>query len=202
MRTLRSMPRGFTLMELLIVVGIIGLLMTAALVGVQGIGRRVRFEGAAKTVRDKVMLTRSTSIARGRKLALRIQQTPAKRWKLVIMDSVDNIFDNEDDREYDRAFLFPKGIELDAEQEIEFSAEGGITYATSNPMALTDMSDRKEPWRLKLTIYKASGIVKISELEKLPPVTPAAAAPAAEGEAEGEAEGAAQSEAAGGAAGE
>lgn len=163
-------PGGFTLMELLIVVGIIGLLMTTALVGMQGLGRKVKFEGAAKTVRDKVMLTRSRSIASGRKMAVRIQQTPLKKWKLTIIDSVDNIFDNEDDREYDRAYIFPKGVELEGEQEIEFSAEGGITYATSNPIVLTDISDRKEPWRLKLTIYKASGIVRIGELEKLPPM--------------------------------
>lgn len=162
-------------MELLIVVGIIGILMTAALWGMQGLGRKVRFEGAAKTVRDKVMLTRSRSIASGRKMALRIQQTPLKRWKLVIMDSMDNIFDNEDDREFDKAFMFPKGVVLEAEQEIEFSAEGGITYATSNPMILTDVTDKKEPWRLTLTIYKASGIVKIGELEKLPPMVPGGA---------------------------
>lgn len=184
-------PGGFTLMELLIVVGIIGLLMTTALVGMQGLGRKVKFEGAAKTVRDKVMLTRSRSIASGRKMALRIQQTPLKKWKLTIIDSVDNIFDNDDDREYDRAFVFPKGIELEGEQEIEFSAEGGITYATSNPIVLTDVTDKKEPWRLKLTIYKASGIVRISELEKLPPIVPGASGGAAgsaervEGEATG-----------------
>lgn len=167
-------PGGFTLMELLIVVGIIGLLMTTALVGMQGLGRKVKFEGSAKTVRDKVMLTRSRSIASGRKMALRIQQTPLKKWKLTIIDSVDNIFDNDDDREYDRAYVFPKGVEVEGEQEIEFSAEGGITYATSNPIILTDVSDKKEPWRLKLTIYKASGIVRISDLEKLPAIVPGA----------------------------
>ncbi len=170
-------PGGFTLMELLIVVGIIGILMTAALWGMQGLGRKVRFEGAAKTVRDKVMLARSRSIASGRKMAVRIQQTPLKKWKLVIIDSVDNIFDNEDDREFDKAFVFPKGIELEGEQELEFSAEGGITYATSNPIILKDMTDKKEPWRLTLTIYKASGIVKIGELEKLPAMVPGSVRP-------------------------
>jgi len=162
-------------MELLIVVGIIGILMTAALWGMQGLGRKVKFEGAAKTVRDKVMLARSRSIASGRKMALRIQQTPLKKWKLTIIDSMDNIFDNEDDREYDKAFVFPKGIGPEAEQEIEFSAEGGITYATANPMILTDVTDKKEPWRLTLTIYKASGIVKIGELEKVKAAGPGSA---------------------------
>ncbi|MCX7848302.1 MAG: prepilin-type N-terminal cleavage/methylation domain-containing protein [bacterium] len=162
-------PGGFTLMELLTVVAIIGILMSVALLGMQGMGRKVRFEGAAKTLRDKVMLARSRSIATGRKMAVRIQQTPLKKWKLVIVDSSDNIFDNDDDREYDRAYLFPKGVELEGEQEIEFSAEGGITYATSNPIVLTDVSERNEPWRLTLTIYKASGIVRIGELEKVAP---------------------------------
>lgn len=135
-------PGGFTLMELLIVVGIIGLLMTTALVGMQGLGRKVKFEGSAKTVRDKVMLTRSRSIASGRKMALRIQQTPLKKWKLTIIDSVDNIFDNDDDRGMTGRMYFRRGGGGRG-TEIEFSAEGGITYATSNPIILTDVSDKR-----------------------------------------------------------
>lgn len=179
-------PGGFTLMELLTVVGIIGMLMSVALLGMQGMGRKVRFEGAAKTVRDKVMLTRSRSIATGRKMAVRIQQTPLKKWKLTIIDSGDNIFDNDDDREFDRAYLFPKGVEFEGEQEIEFSAEGGITYATSNPIVMKDVSDKKEPWRLTLTIYKASGIVRIGDLEKVVPEEGGGGAAGSEGGGKGE----------------
>ena len=51
---------------------------------------------------------------------------------------------------------------------------------------LLDNSDKKEPWRMKMTIYTASGMVRMGEIEKLTPDTGAtnaaatAEAPAAE----------------------
>ena len=165
----RYAPRGFTLLELLVVISIIGLLMTGALITVEGLGRKMRFESAAKTLRDKIMLARNSAIACSHKYALRITQTPSHRWKLVIIDSRDNILDNGDDELVGDPYPFPKQIQFESEQEIEFGAEGGITFSTTNPIILLENSDKKEPWRLELVIYKASGIVRIKEIEKLRP---------------------------------
>ncbi|GEM_PF-1485817 len=161
--------RGFTLIELLVVISIIGLLMTGALMTVEGLGRKMRFEGAAKTLRDKIMLTRNVAISQNHKLALRIQAA-GKKWKLVIIDSGDGILDNGDDKMISDPWSFPPQVTLEAEQELEFGAEGGITFTTSNPIVLHDNSDAKEPWRMLLTIYTASGMVRLGPIEKLPPL--------------------------------
>jgi prepilin-type N-terminal cleavage/methylation domain-containing protein len=181
-----AQPRGFTLLELLVVISIIGLLMTGALVMVEGLGRKMKFEGAGKALRDKIMLTRNVAISQNHKLALRVTQTQGRKWKLVIIDSVDGILDNGDDKMVGDPWYFPRQIDLEAEQELEFGAEGGITFTTSNPIVLLDNSDKKEPWRMKMTIYTASGMVRMGEIEKLTPDTGAtnaaatAEAPAAE----------------------
>jgi len=179
---------GFTLIELLVVISIIGLLMTGALMTVEGLGRKMRFEGAAKTLRDKIMLTRNVAISQNHKLALRITETKSKHWKLVIIDSNDGILDNGDDKMIGDPWSLPRQVTLEAEQELEFGAEGGITFTTSNPIVLHDDSDKKEPWRMLLTIYTASGMVRLGPIEKITPAgadgtnapsATAAAAPAA-----------------------
>jgi len=169
-RACRPRTAGFTLIELLVVISIIGLLMTGALMTVEGLGRKMRFEGAAKTLRDKIMLARNVAISQNHKLALRITETAGKKWKLVIIDSGDGILDNGDDKMIGDPWSFPRQVALEAEQELEFGAEGGITFTTSNPIVLNDTSDAKEPWRMLLTIYTASGMVRLGPIEKLPPL--------------------------------
>ncbi len=166
----RRPARGFTLIELLVVITIIGLLMTGALITVEGLGRKMRFESVAKTLRDKIMLTRNVAISQNHKLALRITKTAGKKWKLIIIDSVDGILDNGDDKPVGDPWHIERQVTLEAEQELEFGAEGGITFTTSNPIILHDDTDKKEPWRMALTIYTASGMVRLGPIEKLPPV--------------------------------
>ncbi len=163
----KKIKRGFTLLELLVVMTIIGILMATSFTSFVGVGRSNRFEGAARALKNKILLTRTTAITKSRKFAIRITLTKHKKWKLVIIDSIDNILDNDDDRIADKPYFFPKQVNLDAEQEIEFTPEGGISYSTSNPIVLTDSSNKREVWKLPIILYKAAGMAKIGDLEKI-----------------------------------
>ena len=162
----QKIKRGFTLLELLVVMTIIGILMATSFTSFVGVGRSNRFEGAARTLKNKILLTRTTAITKSRKFAIRITLTKHKKWKLVIIDSIDNILDNDDDRIADKPYFFKK-VSLDEEQEIEFTPEGGISYSTSNPIILTDSTNKREIWKLPIILYKAAGMAKIGDLEKI-----------------------------------
>ncbi len=162
--------KGFTLLELLVVMTIIGIMMAVSFASFVVVGRRTKFEGAARNIKDRIVLARTKSITQARKFAVRAVLTKNKKWKIIIVDSVDNEFDNEDDRIVEKPLLLPKQITLDEEMEIEFMpGVGGISYATANPIVLTDASDKREIWKLPLTLYKAAGAAKIGELEKIFP---------------------------------
>jgi len=118
-------------------------------------------------MKNKILLTRTSAITKSRKFAIRITLTKHKKWKVVIIDSIDNVLDNEDDRIADKPYYLPKRVNIDEEQEIEFTPEGGISYSTSNPIILTDSSNQREIWKLPLILYKAAGMAKIGELEKI-----------------------------------
>jgi len=162
----KKIKRGFTLLELLVVMTIIGILMATSFTSFVGVGRSNRFEGAARTLKNKILLTRTTAITKSRKYAIRITLTKHKKWKLVIIDSVDNILDNDDDRIADKPYFFKK-VNLDEEQEIEFTPEGGISYSTSNPIILTDATSKREVWKIPIILYKAAGMAKIGDLQKI-----------------------------------
>ena len=162
----QKIKRGFTLLELLVVMTIIGILMATSFTSFIGMGRSNRFEGAARALKNKILLTRTTAITKSRKYAIRITLTKHKKWKLVIIDSVDNILDNDDDRIADKPYFFKK-VSLDEEQEIEFTPEGGISYSTSNPIILTDSTNKREIWKLPIILYKAAGMAKIGDLQKI-----------------------------------
>jgi len=167
LNTIKKETRGFTLLELLVVMTIIGILMATSFSSFVGVGRSNRFEGAARALKNKILLTRTSAITKSRKFAIRITLTKHKKWKVVIIDSIDNVLDNEDDRIADKPYYLPKRVNIDEEQEIEFTPEGGISYSTSNPIILTDSSNQREIWKLPLILYKAAGMAKIGELEKI-----------------------------------
>ena len=164
----KKIVRAFTLLELLVVMSIMGIIMASSFVYFKGVGRSNRFLGAAKTIKNKIILTRTSAITQSRKFAIRIFQTKKlKKWKLVVIDSVDNILDNEDDKIADKPYFLPKKVTLDEEQELEFTPEGSISYSTSNPIVLTDSSNKREVWKLPVILYTGSGMAKIDDLQKI-----------------------------------
>ena len=162
--------KGFTLLELLVVMTIIGMMMAIGFPLFKSVGKSSRFESAARNIKDRIVLARTKSITQARKFAVRATLTKHKKWKIVIVDSVDNEFDNGNDKIVEDALFLPKQVVLDEEMEIEFMpGVGGISYATSNPIVLTEASDKREIWKLPLTLYKAAGAARIGELEKIFP---------------------------------
>ena len=167
----RKHQKGFTLLELLVVISIMAMIGAIGIFTFKAMGRKVRFEGAAKTIKDKLMLARTSAITKARRFAVRATLTENTReWKIVTVDSVDNIFGNDDDRMVDKKpYYMPKQVFLEEEQEIEFTPEGGISYATSNPITVTDKSEPRDIWKITLTLYKAAGMAKMSDIIRIDP---------------------------------
>jgi type II secretion system protein H len=65
--------RGFSLLETLIVLAVIGLMATLAIVRLEGAYRRTALNQAAEEVRSALHLTRSTAIRHNRNAALRFE---------------------------------------------------------------------------------------------------------------------------------
>ncbi len=167
MITTSARYKGFTLIELLTVITIIGLLMAGAVATFVNVGRATQLEGAARAIKNKIVYARTTGITRARKIAIRITLTPnTKKWKIDTIDSIDNRFDNDDDKILDKPYYLPKQIMLEKEMEIEFSPEGSITYSTENPIVLKDLSKKDDIWTIPITLYKAAGQARVGEITK------------------------------------
>jgi prepilin-type N-terminal cleavage/methylation domain-containing protein len=156
---------GFTLLELLVVMTIVGILMTTAFVIFKNNGKSARLKSAALIIKNKILLARTSAITKSRKFAVRITPTEHKKWKVVIIDSVDNVLGNDKDRIGDKPY-FVKKITFDGKQEIIITPEGEISHFTSNPIILTDSSDEDEIWELPVILYKTTGKIKIGTLVK------------------------------------
>ena len=162
----RRRARGFTLLELLIVIGLASMLMGLSLAIFGNVGKRAKLDGAARMLKDNIILARTYAITKSRRFAVRISQTERKKWKLVILDSTDNMFDNGDDRQVDKSYFFPSQVGLEQDVEIEFTPEGAISYATANPVSIIDTGDRKEQWKVPVVLYKGSGTARLGDLVK------------------------------------
>ncbi len=157
--------RAFTLLELLVVMTIIGILMTSAFVIFKNTGKSKRLESAALIIKNKILFARTSAITKSRKFVIKIAPTEHKKWKLVIIDSVDNILDNDNDRISDKPY-FIKKVSLDGKQEIIITPEGDFSRFTSNPIILTDANSKDEIWKLPVILYKTTGKVKVGDLVK------------------------------------
>ena len=171
---------GFTLMELMVVIFIIGILSTTAFVGFGGMSRKIKIEAAANAIKDKAQFARVRAISTSRKHAVVVKPVKVRsnnadgfiyRWKLETIDSVDNVFENGNDRSIDaKPFYFERDFEINDTTNavrIEFGQSGGVGYLSVNPIFVIDKSNLQEIWQIKLQVYRGSGIIKMFPIEKL-----------------------------------
>lgn len=184
---------GFTLMELLVVIGIIGAISSIGVVSFAAVGRNMRIESAANSIKDRIYYARTSAITQRRKFAIRMTVTPTRKvWKLETFDSgPDNVIDFENDSKIDsRPYYVDHRLKIKAEPpiEIEFSPEGGILYASHNPIVLVDETEPQEIWEMPIQLYKAAGIARVRPLERIFPeeTKTAVAAPTTEKKVESE----------------
>jgi prepilin-type N-terminal cleavage/methylation domain-containing protein len=160
--------KGFTLLELLVVISIMLMIAGAGGYYIVNSGRSSRFKGSARAVKDKLILAQTSARVKGRGVAVRASQTENTReWKIVTVDSIDGRFGNDDDRQIDKKpYYLPKTVSLDEEQEVVFTSDGSISRSTTNTIVLTDTAKPEEPWKITLSLYKAGGSVKMSGIIK------------------------------------
>lgn len=165
---------GFTLMELLVVIGIIGAISSIGVASFATVGRSMRIDSAANAIKDRIFFARTSAITQRRKFAIRMTITPTRKvWKLQTFDSgPDNVIDYENDLTIDtKPYYLDHRLKIKAEPpiDIEFSPEGGITYASHNPIVIEDRTEATEIWEVPIQIYKAAGIARVKPLNRIFP---------------------------------
>jgi general secretion pathway protein H len=150
----RRAARGFTLLELLVVVGLIGLLSAVAVLSLEGLGGR-RVEQEAERLAALIMLARDEALMSGRDLGLRIdsERIAFVTWRFAADSRAIEWRPVEGDREL-RARPLPEGIAY------EFETERGARpppAAPDAPQLLFLATGETEPFRIRVRERVAPG---------------------------------------------
>lgn len=106
---MRRAPNGFTLLELLVVIGIMVLLMSIAVAGFIGIRRGAEIRGGVMTLRTTLMLARQEAVTKRRNVVVEFK----KSGSLSVPDKMNVISVNAGTTMTNNVIHLPLGIEFD-----------------------------------------------------------------------------------------
>ncbi len=148
--------RGFTLLELLVVVVIIGLLTSMAVLGVQGRSQRERLEDEAERLIERMRLSREEAVLRSQSLGLLF--APGGYRFLALYDDRWRRYDERLFQPYE----LPEGMRLEVDVDglevelAELDADAGEDAETGAGVREGNEADDEEPVRPQI-FFLASG---------------------------------------------
>ena len=153
---------GFTLLELLVVMAIMGMLMTVGVVAFFSIGKGARMRGAVSNVQSVLSLVRQRAILKQHPLEIRFDDTVTDAVSYRVWSPTENTWIGEE------AWL-PGGVSASFTGFETVSANvhgltftpagnGGFTTAT---IVLNEIGGGPEQWTL--TIYGLTGLVRVED---------------------------------------
>lgn len=125
--------RGFSLLELLVVIGLAVILMTLAGYGINGIMKSAQITQAGQMVIDVSGLGRQEAVRNNREVQVLFLNLPRESgggsaWRGLLLRSVDETVDGAVEREISKVYLLPPGVVLNEEEQYSplLTADAGV----------------------------------------------------------------------------
>jgi prepilin-type N-terminal cleavage/methylation domain-containing protein len=170
-----SHPAGFSLLEVLVVLAVVGIIAAAAVPAVNEGMRRERLAGAARTVAMQVSTARLQAVTSNRRMRVRLNCPVPDQFRVVEVTGTGAI-DAAADRCSEAAYPYPDpdaaarpdldgpvmrlraGARFGAVQEIEVSPRGAVTALAGSLPAFIEVTDGVETRSVRIT---AAGQIQI-----------------------------------------
>ena len=139
---------GFTLLEMLVVMGIMVLVMGVGVMGFQGIRRGAEVRGGALTVRTTLMLARQQAVTK--RHAIRV----------VFIQAANSITVSVDGGQTIRTLYLTPGVKMDKDLTIVFTPSGASTGGGgSDSITISEVPPKGYPSK-KVTVKRLTGSTK------------------------------------------
>ena len=147
--------RGFTLLELLLVMVVVGMMLSAGVAGFFGMGKGARMRGAVNNVRSAVALARQQAIVHGETMELVFEEVETDRWAYYLQTATGGQVYG------DKRYLAP-GVVFGSStpDSILFRPDGGSGSAAKETIVL-EQTEGPEKW--EITVYGLTGVTSAEE---------------------------------------
>ena len=153
--------RGFTLLELLVVLAIMGLIMGTSIASYFSMGQGARMRGAVSTIQSSLALARQRAILHQKPISV-VFLTITKRFDLP--ESAYAFQDEATGQRYGEVMHVPSGIDLDlsklSDDRITFRPSGAADEVTST----IELSQAGSTVNWQITVYGLTGLTMVDEV--------------------------------------
>lgn len=147
---------GFTLLELLVVMGIMVLLMSISAIGFLGVRRGAEIRGAVMTVRTTMMLARQQAVTKRQNVSVEFYSAGEDNWMVVVQGTA---------RATNSVVYLPRGVQYDGvpPAAIQFTPSGGAGAVGTSQIKIVEKTGvGKDPQHKTITVWLLSGATEES----------------------------------------
>ena len=145
---------GFTLLELLVVMGIMVLLMSISAIGFIGMRRGAEVRGAVMTVRTTMMLARQQAVTKRQNVSVEFYPVGEDNIMLVVQGSA---------RATNSIVYLPRGVQFKVmPPTIPFTPSGGASGSGFVDIHIVEKAgvSGSKPQGKKITVWRLSGVTE------------------------------------------